>query len=638
MAIGNPQVSFGDVKIAAAQLGFKGKDGLVMEPRTTILGEGGSDEPDEDLDEQGEREALGEKEGLVGESTTRAGQGQCEDFGGNGEPNNAVDDVMIGEEVEIPGGENGAAGGGKNGNVDVLPQEVGEAVEHEGVGQLDRGDIQGVGGNVQEVVEEVPSSQVEFQGALEEDETASRSVRATSTPVAGGNSENNAGKTSRVEIEQIDENGNEEGEAISEARATFSMGALMAREGIQEGFVEASSVGEQDMLLDLSLMEKTRDSQINLGSGGQGPRSRSRSASRVMNLLKGSAKKRHVQQGLHKGMLKKAINGNGISKTNVLQKEKTQLRFMKVMQDIKDTQQYEGLHKRSMLMQGDSLSNQTATNIGRECRKCGKAVRRAKGYLCVECEGVFHVRCSARKFVGEGWVCQRCKKQASEKPVQKQGGAGAGDWAAKAGKVTRRSHSVSTKIASGAQECLVGQVAIDEGEKPSACNACTGCARKKGCKKLARWNQVQKQAGGVAAKKARKVLRRSQSVSTNIGRVAPLKGPVKQVASDEKVAKVVNRRQESGKRKMGESEAPERAVQGLEEKGTKRACIDKRVGFNKAGKRRSSTLVGSERPVRSSARKEVGSYWEKPAIEERLRCKYCKASFSAASRLHRWLY
>ena len=178
-----------------------------------------------------------------------------------------------------------------------------------------------------------------------------------------------------------------------------------------------------------------------------------------------------------------------------------------------------------------------------------------------------------------------------------------------------------------------------EGEKPSACNNCTGCARKKGCKKVARWNKVQKQAGGVVA---RKVPRRSRSVSTNIGRVASLEGPAKQVAKDKKVAKVVNRGQGSGKRKMDESSAPER---GLEEKSNKRACTDKRVGFNKVApvKGRSSTLgeeiksLGSERPVRSSARREVGSYWEKPVRKESLRCKYCKASFSAASKLNRWI-
>ena len=64
----NPQVSFEDVKSAAGQLGFKGKDGLVVEPRTTVRGED-----------------------------------QCEDLGGNGEPRNTVGDVMIREEVFLRG-------------------------------------------------------------------------------------------------------------------------------------------------------------------------------------------------------------------------------------------------------------------------------------------------------------------------------------------------------------------------------------------------------------------------------------------------------------------------------------------------------------------------------------------------------
>ena len=603
----NPQVSFEDVKSAAGQLGFKGKDGLVVEPRTTVRGED-----------------------------------QCEDLGGNGEPRNTVGDVMIREEVEIPDAENGAVGGSKNvseGNVDGVAKGVGEVSEHEGVGQLDRRGVQGVGGNVQariqEIVEEVPSGQDEFQGALEEDETASQSVRATSTPVAAGkslvahydnpgptfSSENNAGETSRVEapIQQIDENGNQQSEAISEARATSSMGALMVREGTQGGFVEASAFGEQDMDLDLSLMEKTSESQIDLGSGGQGPRSRSRSGSRMMNLLNGSASKRRVQKvGLHDGMLKKALHGKEISKNMN-------------MQEIQGTQQQQVLHKRS---------NQVATSIGGECRKCGKALRRNKGNLCVECEGVFHVKCSTKKFEGEGWVCKRCKKQgAREKPVQNQGGAG--DSAANEGEVTTCSQSVSTKITSGAQEGLVRQVAIGVGEKPSACKNCSGCARKKGCKKVAIWNKAQKQTGWVVVNNSKKVARRSLSVSTNIGRAAPLEGAVKQVATDKKVVNPVSR-----KRKMVESEASEKAAQRWEEKSNKRARIDKRVGFNKVASvkgRSRSTLgeetrsLGSERPVRSSARKEMGSYWEEPVREERLRCKYCKTSFSAASKLRRWL-
>ena len=551
-SFGNPQVSVEDVKLVAAQLGFKGKDELVMELRTTIQGEGGPDGPggpdgqdgpdgDINVDEQGSRSTLGEKAGLVAES--RAGQDRCEDLHCSGEPRNVVDDVMICEEEEIPDGGNGAADGGKNDNEGYvnasLAQEVGELAEHEGFGQLDREDIQSVGGNVQGIDGEVPGSQVEFRGALEED-TASQSARATSTPVAVAKSliahhddpdpislsERDAGKV------LIDDNGNLESEDISEARATFSMGALMVREGIQGGIVEASADGEQDMDLDHSLMEKTRESQIDLGSGDQGPRSRSKSASRLMTLLKSSSRKRRMQQGplkvgLHKGMLKKTINyGKGFSKDlnkNVVQKEKTKLRFVRVMQEMEDIKQQhvEGSHNKRIQMRRDAQTNQIATSVQRECRKCGKEVRRDKGYICVACAGVFHVKCSLRKLEGEGWVCKGCKKQVCGKQMQKQDEAG--DSAAKAGKVTGRSQSVSTVIAIGSQEGLVRQVAekeeIKEGGKPSACKNCSGCARKKGCKEIAKWKEVQKQPGGAVSNKVRKEARCSQSVSTNAGRV-----------------------------------------------------------------------------------------------------------------------
>jgi len=172
--------------------------------------------------------------------------------------------------------------------------------------------------------------------------------------------------------------------------------------------------------------------------------------------------------------------------------------------------------------------------------------------------------------------------------------------------------SKAGKVASAAKGSPIRQVALGQGGKPSPCKNCSGCVRKKGCKKVAMWNKAQKQTGAVVANKARKVSRRSQSVSTNIGRVTPL-------------------------------ERPERAVQRLEEESNKKTCNDRRVGFNKLANvnGKSSTLcekvksLGSERPVRSSARKEVGSYWEKPVREERLSCKYCKTSFSAASKLRR---
>ena len=59
-------------------------------------------------------------------------------------------------------------------------------------------------------------------------------------------SESNAGGTLRVEVpvEQFNENENQESGAISEARSRFSLGPLMAREGTQGGFVEASAVGD----------------------------------------------------------------------------------------------------------------------------------------------------------------------------------------------------------------------------------------------------------------------------------------------------------------------------------------------------------------------------------------------------------
>ena len=153
------------VKTAAIQLGYKGKDGLVMEPRTILQGDDGSDGPDGSDEEinfgdQGRRETLAEKELLMWESIARTRHNQFEDLG---ELDNAVDDVMLRKEVEIPDAEKGAAGGskkGSEGNVDGLPKEVGEVVRHEGMQR-------NVQGRIQETVEEVPSSQVEFQGALE---------------------------------------------------------------------------------------------------------------------------------------------------------------------------------------------------------------------------------------------------------------------------------------------------------------------------------------------------------------------------------------------------------------------------------------------------------------------------------------
>ena len=68
----NLQVPLKDVKTAAVQLGFKGKDELVMEPRTNLQGEDGADGPDApggsdeiNFGDQGRRETFCEKQVLV---------------------------------------------------------------------------------------------------------------------------------------------------------------------------------------------------------------------------------------------------------------------------------------------------------------------------------------------------------------------------------------------------------------------------------------------------------------------------------------------------------------------------------------------------------------------------------------------
>ena len=137
------------------------------------------------------------------------------------------------------------------------------------------------------------------------------------------------------------------------------------------------------------------------------------------------------------------------------------------------------------------------------------------------------------------------------------------------------------------------------------------------------------------ADKGRKMICGSQFAPTDVGGATPLEGSIGQVAKDKDADQG-----QVGKRKVGEVEAPERAVQVVEEKIMKQARIDKRVGFNKVAlvKGRRGTLgedVKSQRPVRSSARKEEGCYWENPVREERFKCKHCKASFSAVSKRRR---
>ena len=104
---------------------------------------------------------------------------------------------------------------------------------------------------------------------------------------------------------------------------------------------------------------------------------------------------------------------------------------------------------------------------------------------------------------------------------------------------------------------------------------------------------------------------------------------------------------------MGESEATEKARQGEKlNNNIQQTCTEQRVEFNKAVpvKDRSGTpgdeikREGSQRPARSATNIKTVRYWESPVHrrktltkmgEKRFKCKYCKVSFSAASRLSR---
>ena len=129
--------------------------------------------------------------------------------------------------------------------------------------------------------------------------------------------------------------------------------------------------------------------------------------------------------------------------------------------------------------------------------------------------------------------------------------------------------------------------------------------------------------GGAFANKVRKEARRSQSVSTNAGRVTRWGGVD----------------QGSRKRRMDRSEALEgkrpEAEMRLEDK---QARNGKRVSFNETVKVSAEVQIGgSQRPVRSTARKEKGCYAkyfsEEPECEESFRCTNCKSRFSSMQKL-----
>ena len=278
----NLQVSFEDVKLVASQLGFKGKKGLVVEQRVTQKED---EEEDEVVMIEDEESSGGDGLvlGVVEEAMAVQGDEVEQYTGQSSREDNNIEQVKSTSRQEArksPPGDNGNVRLTFGGNLPRANygEQADAAVGRNGGDFTEQGNEVDQQSSRSQRLDEVPVSQVHFQDALE----GGAHVRATSTPVAGSKSqtfpsENDASKISReVAIEQMDENGNQEGDANREERESFSASPL--REDTQGGFVEASAVGEQDMDIDHSLMEKTRETPIALGSGDLGLR-RSRSAS-----------------------------------------------------------------------------------------------------------------------------------------------------------------------------------------------------------------------------------------------------------------------------------------------------------------------------------------------------------------------
>ena len=148
-------MSIEDVSTVAAQLGFRGKDGLVMEPKAIL-------QEEEDVIILEEENEAGESANIAEQGTSGTGlvESTVNDL------DSTVDDLEISEETDM------AAGGGTNGNDSNINEEVAVVTElaekeavstieanHDGISFLERGDFQG---GSQGIDEEVPSSLVEF--------------------------------------------------------------------------------------------------------------------------------------------------------------------------------------------------------------------------------------------------------------------------------------------------------------------------------------------------------------------------------------------------------------------------------------------------------------------------------------------
>ena len=680
----NLQVSFEDVKLVASQLGFKGKKGLVVEPRVTqkedeeedevvmiedeesSSGDGHVVEVEEAMAVQGDEveqyNGQSSREGNFVEQVKSRGrqearksppgklpkasngeqaelQSALEDRGElMAEPRGRKEDqeALVGDMscmLENIAREMLRASSGKQANADNNQDE-----ENSGracLGFEETITVQGneVGQQSSRIqrLDEVPHREVEFHDALEGDAR----VRATSTPLAGSKSptfpsENDASKISReVPIEQMDENGNQEGDANREERASFS--ASILREDNQGGFVEESAVGEQEMDIDHSLMEKTRETPIVLGSGDQGLRRSSsaspmvsKSASPMTNPLKGNARRRSQHNGdkeLRKCLEDQLKSGRkGDKQPGLKGAKKQKMKHQKVSQEkSKPSYQVTSINtvdslrialKRSMTdeenvplaMQGGAQSSGAVAKTPKKCRKCDKAIR-GQSNLCGNCKAIEETQ---EKMNMKNKEIEEAKRKMKSK---QDGSAEVTDET----EATRRRQSVATDI--GREK----QVAM----KLGACHNCAGCKTKKGCKEIFKGKKAQKQGGSVnVANEAGNLTRcrRSQSeAGRNAGR-AGRGGEMRKVAGN--VASGEGGQEDEGRVKEN-----------------KRARTDKRVSFNEVVKVVEVQGGGRKRPVRSRAGKEEGFYSkyfsEEPELEEDFRCKNCKTRFLSKGKLRR---
>ena len=611
-------MSFEDVKLVADQLGFKGKKGLVKEPRVTK-------EEEEVVIIEYEENCVG-----VGEETIVVEDDEVVQSNGQSsrEDNNIEQVKSTGrqEARKSPPGDNGNVRLTFGGNLPRANygEQADAAVGRNGGDFTEQGNEVDQQSSRSQRLDEVPVSQVHFQDALE----GGAHVRATSTPVAGSKSqtfpsENDASKISReVPIEQMDENGNQEGDANREERESFSASPL--REDTQGGFVEASAVGDQDMDIDHSLMEKTRETPIALGtgSGDQGLRRSSsaspmvsKSASPMTNPLKGNARRRSLHNDdmeLRKCLEDKLKSGRkGDKQPGLKGAKKQKMKHQKVSQEkSKPSYQVTSINtvdslrialKRSMTdeenlplaMQGGAQSSGAVAKTSKKCRKCDKAIR-GQSNLCGNCKAIEETQEKMNMKIKE-------IEEAKRKMKSKQDGSAEVTDETEA---TRRRQSVATDIGRKKQVAM----------KLGACHNCAGCKTKKGCKEIFKGKKAQKQGGSVNVANEAGNLTRCRRSQSEAGRNAGRAG------------RGGEKRKVAGNVASGEG--------GQEDEGrvkeNKRARTDKRVSFNE---------VVEVQGVRNRACKEQGFYSkyfsEEPELEEDFRCKNCKTRFLSKGKLRR---